>query len=99
MVLSSRDGLERATEILTRATGAQPAVDEDDRTLVAPTPNGLDALVEVGRALQEAGIAVDDLSLRQPTLDEVFLTLTGSPSDDDRTSTTPAHRAPAEEHA
>jgi ABC-2 type transport system ATP-binding protein len=99
VVLSSRDGLERATEILTRATGAQPAVDEDDRTLVAPTPNGLDALVEVGRALQEAGIAVDDLSLRQPTLDEVFLTLTGSPSDDDRTSTTPAHRAPAEEHA
>ena len=32
VVLSSRDGLERATEILTRATGAQPAVDEDDRT-------------------------------------------------------------------
>ena len=43
------------------------------RTVVRPDPQGVDALVEVGQALQEAGIAVDDLSLRQPTLDEVFL--------------------------
>jgi ABC-2 type transport system ATP-binding protein len=38
----------------------------------------------VAKALTEARIAVDDLGLRQPTLDEVFLTLTGSvPNDDD----------------
>ena len=38
------------------------------------------------RRLAEAGIAVDDLSLRQPTLDEVFLTLTGSPPIDATTT-------------
>jgi ABC-2 type transport system ATP-binding protein len=63
-------------------TGAEPQTEDDDRTLVAPTADGLDSLVAVGRALQEAGIGVDDLSLRQPTLDEVFLTLTGARADD-----------------
>jgi ABC-2 type transport system ATP-binding protein len=90
VVLAGRNGLERAVEILTAVTGGRPAVDEDDRTLVAPTAKGLDALVEVGRALQEAGIAVDDLSLRQPTLDEVFLTLTGASRDDEQDGTDPA---------
>ena len=81
VVLASRDGLDDAIRILTEVIGSAPSVDEDDRTLVAPTPRGLDALVGVGTALQAAGIDVDDLSLRQPTLDEVFLTLTGSPSE------------------
>ena len=34
-------------------------------------------------ALADAGIAVDDIGLRQPTLDDVFLTLTGAPIDDE----------------
>jgi ABC-2 type transport system ATP-binding protein len=46
--------------------------------VTAPTTQGLDGLVTVAAALAEAGVAVDDLSLRQPTLDEVFLTLTGA---------------------
>ena len=90
VVLSDRSGLTAAIEILTRATGVEPTVDDDDRTLVVPTATGLESLVEVGRALQDAGLAVDDLSLRQPTLDEVFLTLTGSPSTDDRLQQEPA---------
>jgi ABC-2 type transport system ATP-binding protein len=35
------------------------------------------------RAVEEAGVEVEDLALRQPTLDEVFLALTGEPSPDD----------------
>ena len=37
--------------------------------------------------LAEAHVAVDDLGLHQPTLDEVFLTLTGSPAQDDESET------------
>jgi ABC-2 type transport system ATP-binding protein len=35
------------------------------------------ALTEAARALHAAGIAVEDIALRRPTLDEVFLHLTG----------------------
>ena len=59
--------------------GAEPSVDTATRTVTAPTTRGVEALTSVATALTSAGIAVDDLSLRQPTLDEVFLTLIGSP--------------------
>ncbi|MFI7112112.1 ATP-binding cassette domain-containing protein [Nonomuraea sp. NPDC050227] len=41
-----------------------------------PAPDGAQSLVRVARALDVAGIAVEDLALRRPTLDEVFLHLT-----------------------
>ena len=38
---------------------------------------GATVLVQVVRDLDEAGIAIDDIGLRRPTLDDVFLALTG----------------------
>ena len=76
-VFSSSD-LDEVTAILGRVTGAQPVVDRSVRTATAPTAGGVAGLAEVANALSAAGIDVEDLSLRQPTLDEVFLTLTGS---------------------
>jgi len=70
--------LAEATEIVARVTGHQPVVDANARSVTAPTGLGVETLVSAAKHLTEAGIAVDDLSLRQPTLDEVFLTLTGS---------------------
>src|SRR4051812_43769410 len=70
--------LTEATNIVARVTGHQPAVDPNARSVTAPTGLGVETLVIAAKHLTEAGIAVDDLSLRQPTLDEVFLTLTGS---------------------
>jgi ABC-2 type transport system ATP-binding protein len=70
--------LPEAARIVGRITGAEPHVDTAVRAVTAPTTQGLDGLVSVAAALAEAGVAVDDLSLRQPTLDEVFLTLTGA---------------------
>ena len=46
------------------------------------TAEGVAGLASVANALAADGVAVEDLSLRQPTLDEVFLTLTGAPADD-----------------
>ncbi len=48
------------------------------RTVTAPTESGVSAVAAVAEELQCAGIEVEDLGLRQPTLDDVFLTLTGS---------------------
>ncbi|MFJ4567478.1 ATP-binding cassette domain-containing protein [Streptomyces caelestis] len=52
-------------------------VDTDRRLLSAPVTDRMEALSGVVRALQEAGIEAEDVALRRPTLDEVFLHLTG----------------------
>jgi ABC-2 type transport system ATP-binding protein len=44
----------------------------------------------VAGALAEADLRVEDLGLRQPTLDEVFLTLTGTPIEDPNDPSEPA---------
>jgi ABC-2 type transport system ATP-binding protein len=41
------------------------------------------AIVEAVRRLSEAGVGVDDLALRRPTLDDVFLALTGHGAEED----------------
>ncbi len=74
--------LDEAAEILGRITGVEPSLDRAVRTAVAPTQEGVAGLGRVAAALGEQGLEVEDLSLRQPTLDEVFLTLTGKPMDD-----------------
>jgi len=75
--------LDEAAEILGRLTGSEPVLDRPVRTAVAPTQDGVAGLGKVANALAECGLGVEDLSLRQPTLDEVFLTLTGKPMDDE----------------
>lgn len=83
MVVDSQR-LAAASSLVAAITGTRPHVDEGDRTIVAPTSDGVEAVALVAKALAEAGIAVEDLGLRQPSLDEVFLTLTesgSSPSD------------------
>ncbi|WP_369186120.1 ATP-binding cassette domain-containing protein [Streptomyces sp. R08] len=58
-------------------------VDVDRRLLSAPVADRMSALSGVVRALEAGGIDAEDVALRRPTLDEVFLHLTGG---DDRTS-------------
>ena len=74
--------LDQVVATLARVTGARPIVDRPARTATAPTAEGVAGLASVANALAADGVAVEDLSLRQPTLDEVFLTLTGAPADD-----------------
>ncbi|HEV8116578.1 MAG TPA: ATP-binding cassette domain-containing protein [Acidimicrobiales bacterium] len=83
--------LDQATRILARVTGSQPSVDVPARSATAPASGNVETLMAVAGALSEARIAVDDLSLRQPTLDEVFLTLTGSAPDAPADDQVPAH--------
>ena len=75
--------LDDAAAVLARVCAAEPVVDRANHTTTAPTTLGVSGLAKVAEALGSAAIEVEDLSLRQPTLDEVFLTLTGSAFDDE----------------
>ncbi|MFF1460516.1 ATP-binding cassette domain-containing protein [Streptomyces sp. NPDC058330] len=61
-----------------RLLGDQVSVDEDRRLLGAPAPDRMATLSRAVRALEEAGIEAEDIAVRRPTLDEVFLALTGT---------------------
>ena len=60
-----------------------------------PVTGGVGVLREALRRLDEAGLMVDDAGLGRPTLDDVFLTLTGHGADDEPTPPAkPAHGHP-----
>jgi ABC transporter DrrB family efflux protein len=60
----------------------EPGDRMDQLTLPAPR-DGLELIEDAAAALRQAGIGVSDLGLRRPTLDDVFLQLTGAPPSDD----------------
>jgi ABC-2 type transport system ATP-binding protein len=72
------DDLERTGQILERATGHTATLEPATRRAWAPTEDGVAAVASVAAELQWGGIEVEDLGLRQPSLDDVFLTLTGT---------------------
>ena len=77
VVVHDRAALPRAIELLVRETEGEHSVDDHVRRITVPARGGARNLVQVVRTLDEAGIAIDDIALRRPTLDDVFLTLTG----------------------
>ena len=86
VIVHRRDDLLRATGILAACGSGEVELDEHTRELTVHAEGGAKALVQVLRDLDDAGIAIDDIGLRRPTLDDVFLALTGhaaEPSEDD----------------
>jgi ABC-2 type transport system ATP-binding protein len=75
VVLHDRSQLTRAAELLGPSGDAD--MDHHTRRITVPSSGGSQRLVNVVRDLDEADIAIDDIALRRPTLDDVFLTLTG----------------------
>ena len=73
--------LPETARLLSAATATTATIDRPARTVTAPAASGVEALISVAETLRNQNIAIDDLSVRQPTLDEVFLTLTGAPAD------------------
>ncbi|MDG4865639.1 daunorubicin/doxorubicin resistance ABC transporter ATP-binding protein DrrA, partial [Streptomyces sp. T-3] len=59
-----------------------PATDRPERRVHAPVRDRVAALTEVARTLQDEGIQVEDIGLRRPSLDDVFLRLTGHRTDE-----------------
>ncbi|MFF0775932.1 ATP-binding cassette domain-containing protein [Nonomuraea wenchangensis] len=75
VTLESPAALPAAMTVLNALTGADPTATDADRLSVA-LPGGRLRLADVVRELDRAGVAAADVSLRRPTLDEVFLRLT-----------------------
>ncbi|PZG19180.1 daunorubicin/doxorubicin resistance ABC transporter ATP-binding protein DrrA [Nonomuraea aridisoli] len=69
--------LAEAAEIVARAADGPPEVDQDTRRVSAPVGERVAALTGVLAAFAEAGVEAEDVAVRRPTLDEVFLSLTG----------------------
>ncbi len=60
-------------------------LEAERRHIIVPVVNGAHQLAAVVRDLDTAHVPLEDLALRRPTLDEVFLTLTGQPATSDAT--------------
>jgi len=71
--LRNKDDLVRAARLL----GPDATIDAGNSRVALPVTAGPDELVRAVQTLTGAGIAMDDIALRRPTLDDVFLTLTG----------------------
>jgi ABC-2 type transport system ATP-binding protein len=77
VVVHDRTAIPRAVELLARDAGSECSLDEHTRRLTVPARGGAQTLIQIVRDFDEAGIAIDDIALRRPTLDDVFLSLTG----------------------
>ena len=77
VVVRDEHDLPAAREVLARQCVADVTVDEHTRRLTVPSEGGAQQLITVISALGEASITIDDIGLRRPTLDDVFLSLTG----------------------
>ncbi|HKV84358.1 MAG TPA: ATP-binding cassette domain-containing protein [Ktedonobacterales bacterium] len=74
-----------AVRALQPYASGEPRVDMEQRRVVVPVTNGSRLLTNAVRDLDVAGLQLDDLALRRPTLDDVFLTLTGHEAEQSNT--------------
>src|SRR5712671_4434319 len=96
--LASAEQRDRAQAVLAGVGCGEPQPDERPDRLTLPAPrDGLQLVEEAAAGLRRAQIGVSDIGLRRPTLDDVFLQLTGAPPSEDgsRTRRRPRPRHPA----
>ncbi|WP_329335353.1 ATP-binding cassette domain-containing protein [Streptomyces sp. NBC_00663] len=77
VVVHEREDIRTASEVLRGFGKGDTTVEEHTRKLTVPVTGGAKLLAEVIRELDTRGIEIDDIGLRRPTLDDVFLSLTG----------------------
>jgi ABC-2 type transport system ATP-binding protein len=96
VVVGSPEDVESARAVLEKVAVGPVTVEAHARRLVAPVRGGAGVLVDALRQLDAEEIAVLDVGLRRPTLDDVFLTLTGHAAEEaDGASDTKSEKASA----
>jgi ABC-2 type transport system ATP-binding protein len=90
LVVERAEDIEKAKSVVAEMSGGDVVVEEHTRRLTASVTGGSESLVEALRRVDAAGIKLLDVGLRRPTLDDVFLTLTGHSTEqaDDPTTAT-----------
>jgi daunorubicin resistance ABC transporter ATP-binding subunit len=76
--VSRQQDVEPAAALLASFDRSPPHIDVDRRLVSVPTQGGTAFLLAAGRRFEEMGIPLDDLGIRRPSLDDVFLSLTGA---------------------
>jgi ABC-2 type transport system ATP-binding protein len=77
VVLADSGNIQAARGLLAELSAGEIRVDEQTCTVTASVVGGVDDLRLVLQQLKDRAIPVDDVGLRRPTLDDVFLSLTG----------------------
>src|SRR5262249_36194192 len=75
--LDRPDEADAAVSVLAGKAALAARAEPGSGRLTVPTDDGADTLLSAAAALRASGIAIADLGLRQPSLDEAFLALTG----------------------
>ncbi len=73
--MEDHDDAERALAALAEMAADRPSFEEG--TVHVPVRGRTGAIAEAVRRLDTAGVGIDDIALRRPTLDDVFISLTG----------------------
>ncbi|MVO86131.1 ATP-binding cassette domain-containing protein [Streptomyces sp. p1417] len=77
VVVSEAADLPAVVKAVARVADGEPETVEAERRVQAAVTDRVAALTDVARTLQDEGVAVEDIGLRRPSLDDVFLRLTG----------------------
>ncbi|GAA3047898.1 hypothetical protein GCM10020000_30110 [Streptomyces olivoverticillatus] len=77
LVVHEREHIPFADDVLRTFGKGDSTIDHHTRKVTVPVSGGAKLLAEVIRELDLRGIEIDDIALRRPTLDDVFISLTG----------------------
>ncbi|MEU0911293.1 ATP-binding cassette domain-containing protein [Streptomyces althioticus] len=77
VVVAERSDIPRVVKVIARVSDGEPESDDTELRVHAPVTDRVTALTDVARTLQDEGVRVEDIGLRRPSLDDVFLRLTG----------------------
>lgn len=77
IVVDRVSDLVKTAELINGIGSASATIEEVTKTVLLPVSGGSKAIVDVVRKLDENNIVIADIALRRPTLDDVFLSLTG----------------------
>jgi ABC-2 type transport system ATP-binding protein len=72
--------LDKAASLIAGLATAPPRLDAALGRVTVPVKGGARMLIAAGRALDDAGVELEDLAIRRPSLDDVFLAITGHPA-------------------
>jgi ABC-2 type transport system ATP-binding protein len=78
--VTDRAELQRAASLIANLGSGPARLDAELNRILLPVKDGTRVLIAAGRSLEDNGIKLDDLGIRRPSLDDVFMAITGHPT-------------------
>ena len=88
VVVHEREHIGIADTVLRGFGKGETVIENHTRRVTVPVSGGAKLLAEVIRELDSRGVEIDDIGLRRPTLDDVFISLTGHAAEEENTGGT-----------